>query len=65
MCSSDLGTGIYKKGITWFDGTVNDLVKKINKMKPEVPITVEQYSQKYIEAYKDAMKYESTTSNSK
>lgn len=64
VISTRIGTGIYKKGITWFDGSVDDLVKKINKMKPEVPITVEQYSQKYIEAYKDAFKYENFTGNS-
>jgi len=38
----------------WFDGTVDDLVKKINKLKPKPLITIEEYSKKYIELYKKA-----------
>jgi glycosyltransferase involved in cell wall biosynthesis len=38
----------------WFDGSVDDLVKKINKLKPKPLITPAEYSRKYIEAYKRA-----------
>jgi glycosyltransferase involved in cell wall biosynthesis len=62
VISTKIGKGIYKKGITWFDGSVKDLVKKINKMKPEIPQTPESYSREYIKAYNEA--FESFTSNS-
>lgn len=56
VISTKIGRGFYKKGITWFDGSAKDLVKKINKFKPEIPITPEEYSEKYIEAYREAIK---------
>jgi glycosyltransferase involved in cell wall biosynthesis len=38
----------------WFDGSVEDLVKKINKLKPKPLITPEEYSRRYSETYKKA-----------
>jgi glycosyltransferase involved in cell wall biosynthesis len=40
----------------WFDGSVNDLAKKLNKLKPKPLITPEEYSKKYAEIYKKAYK---------
>jgi glycosyltransferase involved in cell wall biosynthesis len=38
----------------WFDGSVDDLVKKLNKLKPKPLVTPEEYTKRYADIYKKA-----------
>ena len=49
----------HKDGVTWFDGTKEDLKKKIISLMPKPLLTQEQYSNKYHEVYREM--YESSS----
>ena len=56
VISTKIGMQPHSYGITWFDGSVDDLTEKINQMKPKQLISPREYSDRYIEAYKRAIK---------